>query len=185
MGLGRWGDRVEKMPTRRCSMGGRILAGKVCDVSPHDGLQGTQAGRWAEGQRGEVNGRGRKETGERRKEEGGRETRRADLASARKLRLVLVLRWKMKVTHTWLKPSRSSSDAGLRAFDSSTSLEQRGQGPVGPDDRRAVLGPYWIARPTTEHCGPLWSRLASAYLPRAEGASRPCLSYVHNNPRQR
>jgi hypothetical protein len=49
MGLGRWGDRVEKMPTRRCSMGGRILAGKVCDVSPHDGLQGTQAVRWAEG----------------------------------------------------------------------------------------------------------------------------------------
>jgi hypothetical protein len=37
--------------------------------------------------------------------------------------LVLVLRWKIKVTHTWLKPSRSSSDAGLRAFDSSTSLE--------------------------------------------------------------
>lgn len=160
MGLGRWGDRVEKMPTRRCSMGGRILAGKVCDVSPHDGLQGTQAGRWAEGQRGEVNGRGRKETGERRKEEGGRETRRADLASARKLRLVLVLRWKMKVTHTWLKPSRSSSDAGLRAFDSSTSLEppgHQGEGggqAVGPHGERAV-GPYWIEQPTAAPCGPL------------------------------
>lgn len=39
IGLGRCGLRVEKMPTRRLSMGGVILAGKVCAAWPADGLR--------------------------------------------------------------------------------------------------------------------------------------------------